>query len=389
VGVGLGATNKKTRREALNLIRKHGGNPSDYGLSDMNTAQLKGLRSEIVESQGRAVSERKEILASVRKTASQKGWSKGKIRGLKGQGTQALRDTLARFKSGGGEVTLAGRTTPKAPIPGKKSPNLFPIVKRGRRDRPGVRTTPRGGTPPPGIDPASKLTYPSRPTQRGIVPLKTLAPRKVASRVVGKGPAAKTIAQIASGFTGDKAPVNTSAVRKFLQDLGIVSSSSEIPEAGAQKIADRFRAVPKAKMPEVVGKAAIGAKAAAKGGGLAGVFSFFGVASPTTKPGIVSKAIRVGQTPIGAVGAFSLANAMRQLREGSAIKKELTLAEKMAPSADDMFKQAMLEDLQMTNRLRASSGTGLSPSALSSLLTADEGPVTAVSLPPSSGFPIG
>ena len=213
---------------------------------------------------------------------------------------------------------------------------------------------------------------------------------------------------IIEDFIGIGFPSSQSKVRSFLKGIGVLGNA-DIPNNVAQRIANKMSAIPAANASDFLTKTANGLRKAVSVGGpkaspLGAVMEFFEV-SDSTVGRVASSAGRMAGSayktagkvvgsPMGGLAAFGMANALRQVREGYAQKRELNLAEILQPSAADIVQQSMLDELQMQSRMRMATKSGnsggLSAKGLEALLGsgAEEGPMQPISLPPSSGFPV-
>jgi hypothetical protein len=216
----------------------------------------------------------------------------------------------------------------------------------------------------------------------------------------GKGGPTK-ITTILNNFLGKGFPSTASRVRVMLAEMGLGFSAKDISMANAQRIADRLSMIPAAEAPEMLKKTMEGMRNVVKTkatvyqpkSAVRAILDFFDIKESRVQDvGTKLQKVRAkvplakGYGRLGAAGG--LAYAINQLREGGREARELDIAGAMSPTADDMFRSKMIEDLELRTRMRSAGQSGLNPGAIESLL-GPESPLSSMTIPASSGFPVG
>lgn len=311
----------------------------------------------------------------------------------------------------GKESKVKSKTAGKPPTPQRVAPGYW-WADTGDESEPKGSV---GGRKKPGKKPKAKVEVKAKPKDKQEKPkskpeVKAEESTPKGSIGASKKPKGKTksvpkgvsVAAITEKYLGANFPSSPAMVKKFFSDLKL-PGSAELSNRLAGQIADKLHAIPAANAKEALGKIGAGLTKTIKHGGegnaAATIARFFGLddsslGSIKSKVGRAARGVWEGsKTTGGALGAVGLALGLRKIREGVDTSRELGILEATQPSAEDLFETNLLNELQFRSRMNTIGGGrgSISAGAIESLLGSDgsENVMGSMSIPPSSGFPIG
>lgn len=209
------------------------------------------------------------------------------------------------------------------------------------------------------------------------------------------GRADSSIQKILKEFDGGNKMKTSSGVRKFLIRVGAVPKSSSVSAPLASTISTAFKNLPADKIKVVFAQTVDGLKRATTGlkgdEVLEATGRFFGL-GPKIKT-VLSKVGKRLITPnMKAGGIAAVAYGLHDFSAKKARAKELALAESQIPTAEDLTRRTLTEDMRRRGFIAEmqKGGGDISVADIQKVLgESSSGGYESVTLPPSSGYPTG